>query len=249
MKLPNREEIFKNCILSCCSSYNDEEEIICKTYELFFTYALLCYLHNTHLKEIEKTVDTLKLEYQNIKQVRDFRLEVDALKLRIKQLENENIRLTKQVEDKSDVKLHKHYYDLLKSETQEKDRLQDELNKVKSTLTVTDRLEPLEPLQPLDLSGYSVLFVGHPEAQATANKLNETFHKVEFLDGIEANLSFTVGQMQKVDFVLLQYEFVQHKCSRYLDLARECNKPIIRLKGTNLGYWLSQIDSEIRNYL
>lgn len=260
----NKKNILRNCLLSTSCFLDDEEDIIVEAYSMYFKYTILDYLHKNHLGDIETSLKALKDTYTNAKELSELRNEVELLKYQIAKLNNDNKYLNAQLENKDDKKIHKEYYDLIKGVTTANEKLESELAKEKlknrelsSKLNnnssddndddLTNNLDSV--VKEVNLQDYKILIIGHQEAYSNAQQLSKVFKSVNFIDGMNSNIDFSKNQMDNVDFVLLQYEFVLHKCTKYLDLAKRCNKPILRLKGTNKDYWLKQMKDEISSLI
>lgn len=254
--IQNKKVILRNCLLSASTFFFNEDDIVAEAYTMYFKYAMLEFLYEKHLADISRHLTALKNNYSAMRDLRNMRKELESLQAELTGLRKDKAGLEKELSNRDIKQMHKEYYEIIKTLNNENEKLASELSKEKAKVAELTNVpvvnaveEALEGVEPIDLKQYKVIIIGHQEAVSNVKAISDYFKSCSFLDGMNPNVDVTKNQMDEIDFVFLQYEFVLHKCTKYTDLARRCKKPILRLKGTNKDFWLAQIDEELRKLI
>lgn len=260
--IDNKKNILRNCLLSASCFFDDEDTIIAEAYSMYFKYALLDYLHKNHLDDIMSNLTALKSTYNSLVELNSMKSELEELRLKVVSLSKDNEKLSKELANKDDKKIHRDYYELIKNISNSNEKLEKELEKEKAknkelTLKLNGNTEDNTTTNEINgsvkdsinLKDYKILFIGHPEAYNTVKSLGKHLKDVIFIDAENVNQTISKEQLAGVDFTCLQYQFIGHTSLKYKDMTDKHGIPLIRVKGTNKDSWLKQIAESIELYV
>ena len=247
--IQDRLALLKRSFMIATNFYSTEEEIIIYGFYSYFSTALLQYIREKHEINIDRTLDELVSTYEERRNTLNLEAEVERLKMQLSQRDMEISRLNHTLKTKNTDKIHDAYYDSIKTLsneikelTKENESLLDRL-KEKQDEIITEQ----EPKHDIDIRPLKFIVVGHPKAEDTVKKLNKKVSRTYFVDGIAGTATLESNQLKGFDYMIYQWEFLQHKAEKYASQAKSMGVPVIMVRGTNLDYWLKQIQDTLNS--